>query len=60
MEQSKESGECKVGPSGKRSWIGLLLVIGVVGLAAVGGFGTRKRFGTWPLEARWKPILIKI
>ena len=60
MEEPRKAVSAEVGPSGKRSWSGLLLVIGVVGLAAVGGFWYRKRFGTWPLEARWKPILMRL
>ena len=50
----------EVGPSGKRPWRWSLLVIGVVGLVAAGGFWYRKRFGTWPFEARWKPVVNRL
>ena len=50
----------EVGPNDKRLWRWVLSVVGVVGLAAAGGFWYRKRFGTWPLEARWRPVVVKM
>ena len=63
-ERSKREPEkavnAEVGLNDKRPWRWMLLVVGVVGLVAAGGFWYRKRFGTWPFEARWRPVVAKL
>jgi hypothetical protein len=59
-EEPESAVSAEVGPSDRFLWRELLLVIGIVGLVVVSGFGYRKRFGTWPLEAKWKPIVNRL
>ncbi len=58
--EPKKAVGVEVESSDKRPWRWVLLVVGVVGLAVAGGVLYRKRFGTWPLEARWKLVINKL
>ena len=59
-EEPRKVVSTEIEPRDEQPWRWLLLVVGVVGLVAVGSFGHKKRRGTWPLETRWKPIVNRL
>lgn len=60
-EEPRKTVSAEVRPRDKQSRRWSLLVMGVIGLIVVGGLvGYRKRHGTWPFEARWKPVVNRL
>lgn len=59
-EEPKREVFVEVRSDDGRSWKWMLVMAGVVGLVMAGFLGYRKRFGTWPLEERWKPWVVKL
>lgn len=59
-EEPRKVVSTEVEPPDKQPWRWVLVAMGVAGLAVVGGFWHRRRFGTWPLEARWRPVVNRL